>query len=103
MNPYLAGFFLGLVTLATIFITGRGLVQAAPQSIVSQQLMLWLHQTPGTLLLWQLRWRREGTAREVLAVFEVAGVLIGAFISGLTTNRLRIVTESGPRVHRGVR
>ena len=25
MNPYLAGFFLGLVLLASIFITGRGL------------------------------------------------------------------------------
>lgn len=25
MNPYLAGFFLGIVLLATIFITGRGL------------------------------------------------------------------------------
>ena len=25
MNPYLAGFLLGLVLLATIYITGRGL------------------------------------------------------------------------------
>ena len=25
MNPYLAGFLLGLVLLATIFVTGRGL------------------------------------------------------------------------------
>lgn len=25
MNPYLAGFFLGLTLLATIYITGRGL------------------------------------------------------------------------------
>ena len=35
MNPYLAGFFLGLVLLATIFITGRGLgASGAIKSIV---------------------------------------------------------------------
>ena len=35
MNPYLAGFFLGLVLLATIFITGRGLgASGAVKSVV---------------------------------------------------------------------
>ena len=31
-------------------------------------------------------------------VFEVAGVLIGAFVSGLASDRLKLVTERGPRV-----
>lgn len=35
MNPYLAGFLLGLVLLATIFITGRGLgASGALKSVV---------------------------------------------------------------------
>jgi len=35
LNPYLAGFLLGLVLLATIFITGRGLgASGAIKSIV---------------------------------------------------------------------
>jgi uncharacterized membrane protein YedE/YeeE len=36
-------------------------------------------------------------------VFEVVGVLIGAFISGLASDRLKVVTESGPRVSPRVR
>jgi hypothetical protein len=31
-------------------------------------------------------------------VFEVIGVLIGAFISGLVSDRLKIVTEGGPKI-----
>ena len=35
MNPYLAGFFLGIVLLITIFVTGRGLgASGAIKSIV---------------------------------------------------------------------
>jgi hypothetical protein len=36
-------------------------------------------------------------------VFEVTGVLIGGFISGLVSDRLKIVTESGPKVKPTVR
>jgi len=36
-------------------------------------------------------------------VFEVAGVVIGAFLSGLVADRLKIVTEAGPRVRPGIR
>jgi uncharacterized membrane protein YedE/YeeE len=36
-------------------------------------------------------------------VFEVVGVVIGGFISGLISDRLKIVTESGPKVSRSVR
>ncbi len=35
MNPYLAGFFLGLVLLATIYVTGRGLGASVPLKALS--------------------------------------------------------------------
>ena len=39
MNPYLAGFLLGLVLLATVFITGRGLgASGALKSVVTSTL-----------------------------------------------------------------
>jgi uncharacterized protein len=101
MNPYLAGFFLGLVLLATIFITGRGLgASGAIKSIVvaAVDAVSPAHAEQSTFYGPYVGAGRESPLKAWL-VFEVAGVLIGAFISGLTADRLRIVTESGPRVN----
>ena len=102
MNPYLAGFFLGLVLLATIFITGRGLgasgavksvvvasVAAAAPAHAAQSAFYGPFVAPGVdhpLKAW--------------LVFEVLGVLLGAYFSGLAAGRLKLVTEAGPRVSR---
>jgi uncharacterized membrane protein YedE/YeeE len=48
----------------------------------------------------------EGVTRGPLKswlVFEVAGALLGAFVSGLVSDRLKLVTESGPAIGRGLR
>jgi len=105
MNPYLAGFFLGLVLLATIFITGRGLgasgaIKSVAVAIVDgvapvhaeHSLFFGAYVGPG----------KENPLKSWL-VFEVAGVLIGGFISGLVSGRLKIVTESGSRIRPGMR
>jgi len=105
MNPYLAGFFLGLVLLATIFITGRGLgASGALKSIVvaAVDVVAPAHAESSSFYGNYVGAGKENPLKAWL-VFEVAGVLIGAFISGLTTNRLKIVTESGPRVSSRVR
>jgi hypothetical protein len=100
MNPYLAGFFLGLVLLATVFITGRGLgASGAVKSIVvavvdgvapahaEQSSFYGTYAGPG-----------KDSPLKTWIVFEVAGVLIGGFLSGLVSNRLKFMTESGPRI-----
>jgi len=105
MNPYLAGFFLGLVLLTTIFITGRGLgASGALKSVViaAVDAVAPAHAEHSSFYGGYVGAGKESPLKSWL-VFEVAGVLIGAFISGLTTNRLRIVTESGPRVNPRVR
>lgn len=101
MNPYLAGVLLGLLLLATIYITGRGLgasgaiksftvagVEAvAPQHAQSAKFYREYaaeHPGGGPLKNW--------------LVFEIVGVLIGAFLSGLVAGRLKLVTEKGPRI-----
>lgn len=101
MNPYLAGFFLGLVLLASIFITGRGLgASGAIKSIVvaAVDAVAPAHAEQSSFYGSYVGAGKESPLKAWL-VFEVAGVLIGAFISGLTADRLRIVTESGPRVN----
>lgn len=100
MNPYLAGVLLGLVLLLTIFVTGRGLgasgatknvVVAAVGAVAPQ------HAAANPFYSKLLAPGHEAPLKGWL-VFEVLGVLLGAFVSGLGADRLRFVTERGPRV-----
>jgi uncharacterized protein len=100
MNPYLAGFFLGLVLLATIFITGRGLgASGAIKSIVvaTVDAIAPSHAEQSSFYGSYVGAGKESPLKAWL-VFEIVGVLIGGFISGLTMDRLKITTEGGPRV-----
>ncbi len=105
MNPYLAGFFLGVVLLATIFITGRGLgASGAIKSIVvaAVDAVSPGHAASSTFYSSYVGPGKDNPLKSWL-VFEVAGVVIGAFISGLISDRIRRTTEAGPGVRRNVR
>ena len=94
------GFFLGLVLLATIFITGRGLgASGALKDIVVASLdaVAPAHAEKSTFFGAYLGLGKEYPLKAWL-VFELAGVLIGAFLSGLIADRLKVVTEAGPQV-----
>lgn len=100
MNPYLAGFLLGLVLLATVFLTGRGLgasgaikdVTAALTDLAAPK-----HAESSMFFSKYVGPGKEPPLKQWL-VFEVVGVLIGGFLSGLVSDRLKAVTEKGPRV-----
>jgi uncharacterized protein len=105
LNPYAAGVLLGLVLLATIFVTGHGLgASGAIKNVVAASVGA---AAPSHAA-------RSGYYSAIVGpdldnplaswlVFEVTGVLIGAFLSGLISGRLKVVTESGPRMRRGPR
>jgi uncharacterized membrane protein YedE/YeeE len=99
MNSYAAGVLLGLLLVVTIFITGRGLgasgayrsalvaTVAATSPAHAEGNEFYSHATPeggGPLKTW--------------LVFEVAGVLIGGFLSGVASDRLKFFTERPPHV-----
>lgn len=98
MNPYLAGFLLGLVLLATIFITGRGLgASGAIKDLVMASVRAVAPAHAATAPFYE----RSATAGHPLKewlVFEVAGVLLGAFVSGVISQRLTFKIERPPHV-----
>lgn len=100
MNPYLAGIGLGLVLLAAYVVMGRGLGASGALSSVTAVLV---HAVAPRHAEANEFWRGylEGGVGHPLKewlVFEVLGVLVGGFLSGLLAGRLARTVEKGPRV-----
>ena len=81
-DPYVAGVALGLVLLASFVFAGRGLGASGAFTRVTD--MVTTARTPTDNWL----------------VYEVAGVLVGGFVSALLAGRLRREVERGPRISR---
>jgi len=99
MNPYLAGILLGLVLLAAMFFSGRGLgasggikytVVAAVGAIDKQHVM----ESP-----YYSKYFEDGEIplKSWLAL-EVLGMLLGGFISGAISGRLKFKIEKSPKI-----
>ena len=100
MNPYLAGFLLGLVLLGTIYVTGRGLgASGAVKSVVLSSVVKVApgHAANTPFIKSYSEEHPDGPLKDWL-VFEVIGVIIGAFFSGVISNRVGIKLERGPNI-----
>ncbi len=100
MNPYLAGFLLGMTLLATIVITGRGLgASGAIKSAVvaSVTTIAPEHSANSKFYEENMKALHENPLKTWL-VFEVLGVIIGGFLSGVVSDRLTFITERGARI-----
>ena len=100
MNPYLAGFFLGFVLLLTIYVTGRGLgASGAFKSVVMESVeTIAPEHAANTQYYAEYNAAHPEGAMKSWLVFEVLGVLIGAFLSGVASNRVALKLEKGPGV-----
>ncbi len=105
MNPYLAGLLLGLLLIATIYITGRGLgASGALKSMtVATVETLAPSHTESVKFYKEYSGEHSGSPLMNWLVFEMVGVVIGAFISGLISNRLVFKLEKGPRITTRIR
>ena len=104
MNPYAAGVFLGIVLFISFVIFGHGLGASggiakltgvvvdtvAPGNTNSSAYMINMIRTGGHPL-------------DTWLVWEIIGVIIGGFFSGLLAGRVRIETFKGPRISNGMR
>ncbi len=100
MNPYLAGFLLGLILLGTIYVTGRGLgasgaVKSILMSVVAE---IAPEHTANKPFLKNYNEEHPNGPLNDWLVFEVIGVIIGAFFSGVLSNRVGIKLERGPGI-----
>jgi uncharacterized membrane protein YedE/YeeE len=99
LNPYLGGVLLGLVLIAANYVAGRGLgASGAVKSVIvaATDVVAPAHveknayyneykkQHPHPLKNW--------------LVFQMAGVLVGGFLSGALWGRLKIKTEHSPKI-----
>ena len=93
MNPYLAGILLGLTLLVAVYISGRGLGLAivrenvAPSYAENSQFYQDYTKSHG-----------GGSPMKSWLVFEILGVIIGGFASGLISGRMKLRTEKGPSI-----
>jgi len=105
MNPYLAGFLLGLVLLAAIFITGRGLGAsgAVKSAVITAVNTIAPYHAENSEFYRNYNAGHPNNPLKSWLFFEVIGVLIGGFMSGLISGRLKFKIEHGPRIRSKVR
>jgi uncharacterized protein len=99
MNPYIAGVLLGLVLLASIYVSGRGLgASGAFKSVmVSTVATIAPHHAENGAFYKQYTGDKPSPLKSWL-VFEIIGVIIGGFISGLVSERLTFKVEKIPSI-----
>ena len=100
-DPYVAGTGLGLVLLAAFVIAGRGLGAAGAFASSAAGVVAAASPARAAANPYFARYLSgDGPWHEWL-LLEIAGVVIGGFLSALAAGRLRAMVERGPRL--GVR
>jgi len=100
LNPYVGGVLLGLTLLAANFIAGRGLgASGAMKSVVieASNTLTPSHSQNATFYKEYNATHPEGPMNSWL-VFQVAGVLVGGFVSGIIHKRMKLKIEHSPKI-----
>jgi hypothetical protein len=100
MHPYLAGFLLGLVLLAAFVVMGRGLGASGAFSTVvavGANTLAPAHTQGNSFFAEYLGDGSKNPLTDWL-VFEVLGIFVGGFISGILAGRFRKDIERGPSI-----
>ncbi len=99
MNPYLAGFLLGLVLLASFYLTREGLgASGGVKSIVVTAVKdVAPSHAQNTTFYKDYIAEHAHTIKHRLT-FMLLGVLVGGFLSGLLMGRLKLKVEHSPKI-----
>ena len=102
-NPYVVGFLLGLVLLATYAVTGRGLGATAAFSAVAAWLAGIVSPEHVASNAVHARYFNDGAPLLSWTLFLLIGAFVGALVSGRQGNRIQLSIERGPRITDGAR
>jgi uncharacterized membrane protein YedE/YeeE len=98
-NPYFGGFLLGLLIIVTFYITGRGLgASGAVKSGVVTVIQTVSPDHSENNAYYSKFSNQEDSPLNNWLVFEALGVLLGAFLSGALTGRIKLRTQHSPKI-----
>ena len=99
MNPYLAGTLLGLVLLAAMYFSGRGLGASGGLKYCVVSVVGSISNDHVQQSSYYEKYFEDGNNPiKNWLTFEILGLLIGGFISGVLSGRLGIKTERSPAI-----
>jgi hypothetical protein len=100
MNPYLAGVLLGLVVLAANFIAGRGVGAsgAIKSAIVAGMETIAPSHTANATFYKDFGESHGGNPLNTWLVYQMLGVLVGGFLSGIIARRITWRVEHSPKI-----
>ncbi len=99
MNPYAAGVFLGVILFLSFLMFGHGLGASGGVAKIVGTVgdRVAPGHTEGNAYLVGLV-RGAGHPLDTWLVYEILGVVIGGFLSGLLAGRIKVETFKGPRI-----
>lgn len=99
LNPYIGGVLLGLVLIAANFVSGRGLgASGAIKSAVVTTVNTVAPEHSEKAAFYSEYNESHPKPMKSWLVFQMLGVLVGAFISGALAGRLKIKVEHSPKI-----
>lgn len=99
MNPYIAGLILGFVLLGAFYLTGRGLgASGAMKSVVVTSVETVSHEKAESSAFYSKYIADGKNPMSSWLVFQVLGVLVGGFLSGALSGRLKLTNEHSPNI-----
>ena len=100
MNPYLAGIFLGIVLFISFLLFGHGLGASGGVAVYTAVIVDKLipgHTEQNAYLIGLLR--GDHHPLDTWLIFEIIGLVIGGFLSGLLAGRFGVETFKGPHIN----
>jgi len=100
INPYLGGVLLGLVVLAAVFVSGRGVGAsgAIKSTIITTVETITPKHAENAVYYKEYAETHPGNPMKSWLVFQVLGVLVGGFISGIISGRTKLKIEHSPKI-----
>lgn len=100
MNPYLAGVLLGLVVIAANFVSGRGLGAsgAVKSAVVAGVETVAPKHAAASPFYDNYNKSHDGKPLNNWLVYQMLGVIVGGFLSGVLSRRLTWKVEHNPHI-----